>query len=293
MALPYDPYDPNSPLQDFPQQGGPPDLVPAGQDWGSVEAQLKQAGGNLYDPSDLQGIIRNTTYNEPGKAVSLEQALSNQYNIYNQRRGPTSPQTATSQYSGGGGNPTAAGAGDAALQQFMQMLQQRDAAAQQQKSQLQQILMGQLGQASQPISANSPGIKEILAGGRLGLQRGAERERKNAAELRAYDGSGGLGGKAFDSDVNRILERQGEADARMTGDVMSQQLQRQEDKLQRLLTLATTLGDAESARTIQAQLQAIQTQLQQSNFYDQTAFNYAGLNQQGNQNALMALLGAA
>lgn len=291
MALPYtDEIDPER-YQDF-NAPGQNQLAPAGQDWSSVEQQLRQAGGNLYDPSDLEGIVRNTTYSEPGKAVSLEQALSNQYNIYNQRRGPTSPQAATSQYSGGGGTPTAAGAGDAALQQFMQMLQSRDSAQQQQQAQLQQILMGQLGQASQPISADSPGIREILAGGRIGLQRGAERERKNAAEMRAYDGSGGLGGKAFDADVSGILQRQGEGEAQMTGDVLSQQLQRQEDKLQRLLTLATTLGDAEAARNIQTQLQAIQTQLQQSNFYDSSAFNYAQLNQSGNQAALMALLGA-
>jgi hypothetical protein len=285
---PDDQFDLDQNNQYQPVQNGAPQ--PAGQDWSAVEAQLRQAGGNLYDPSDLEGIIRNTSYNEPGKAVSLEQALSNQYNIYNQRAAPSSPQTATSQYSGG--NPTAAGAGDAALQQFMQMLQQRDSAQQQQQAQMREILMGQLGQAQQPISADSPGIREILAGGRIGLQRGAERERKNAAELRAYDGSGGLGGKAFDADVSGIQQRQGESEAQMTGQVMSQQLQRQEDKLQRLLTLATTLGDAEAARNIQTQLAAIQTQLQQSNFYDTTAFNYAGLNQQGNLGALQSILGA-
>lgn len=199
-------------------------------------------------------------------------------------------QAATSQYSGG--NPTAAGAGDAQLSQYLQMLQQRDQQQQQQQAQLREILMGQLGQASQPVSVNAPGIREVLAGGRIGLQRGAERERKNAAEMRAYDGSGGLGGKAFDSDVSGILQRQGESEARMTGDVLGKELQGKRDQLNRLLTLAMSLGDSESARTIQQQLNAIQTQLQQSNFYDTTAFNYAGLNQAGNQAALMALLGA-
>ncbi len=70
------------PYVDLSQQQPP---APA-QDWSAVEAQLRQAGGSLYDPSDLEGIIRNTTYSEPGKATSLDQALQNQYNIYGQRR---------------------------------------------------------------------------------------------------------------------------------------------------------------------------------------------------------------
>lgn len=266
-----------------------------GTDWASVEQQLRaraSASGLDYDPSDLEGIQRHTGYNEGGQ--TLEQALQNQYNIYGQRAatqqtgGQAAPQQATSQYSGG----TPAGAGDAALSQFMQMIQSRDAQQQQQQAALREILMSQLAQAQQPVSEKSPGIREVLAGQRLGLQRGAERERKNAAELRAYDGSGGLGGKAFDSDVSGILQRQGEADAMMTGNVLNQQLQRQEDKLQRLLTVAMQLGDVEAARSLQAQLEAIQTQLGQSNFYDTQALSYANLNQQGNLQSLMALLGA-
>lgn len=207
--------------------------------------------------------------------------------------GPSvSPQSATAQYSGGGGG-NSGGSGDAALSSFLSYMQTRDSAAQQQQQALQKILMEQLGQASQPVSAESPGIREVLAGQRIGLQRGAERERKNAAEMRAYDGSGGLGGKAFEGDVNRILQQQGEAEAQMTGDVLNRELQNKRQQLTQLLTIATQLGDAESARAIQAQLAAIQTQLQQSNFYDTQAYNYSALNQQGNLASLMAILGAA
>lgn len=262
-----------------------------GTDWADVERQLRQYGGNLYDPTDLEGIKRNTGYNVGG--VGLDQALASQRGIYDQRRGPApaSPQSATAQYSGGA--TSAPGAGDAALGSFQSALQTRDQAAQQQRQALQQILMQQLGQAQQSVSAASPGIAEVLAGQRIGLQRGAERQRKNAAELRAYDQSGGVGGKAFDTDVERILQQQGESEAQMTGQVLGHELDAKRQQLTQLLTLATQLGDAESARVIQAQLAAIQTQLQQSNFYDTQAFNYAGLNQQGNLQTLLALLNAA
>jgi hypothetical protein len=263
-----------------------PDLM---TDWGDVESKLRAKGGNLYDPSDLEGIKRNTSY--ASGAVDLDTALNNAYSNYDQRRSsdPPSSQSAPVQYSSAG----QAGAGDQALSQFQSYLQSRDAAAQKQQDALREILMGQLGQASQPVSADSPGIREVLGGQRLALQRGAERQRAGAAEMRAYDGSGGLGGKAFESDVKRIDEGRAESDAMMTGDVLNRELQNKRQQLTQLLAMATQLGDAESARLLQSQLNTIQTQLSQSNFYDSSAFNYAQLNQTGNLQALMAILGAA
>jgi hypothetical protein len=263
-----------------------PDLM---TDWGEVESKLRAKGGQLYDPSDLEGIKRNTGY--ATGAVDLDTALSNAYANYDQRGrntpGGAAPSSGISQ-----STPGAAGAGDSALSAFTSYLQTRDQAAQTQQTKLRDILMGQLGQYQQPLSADSPGIREVLAGSRLGLQRGAERQRQEAAELRAYDGSGGLGGKAFESDVRRIQEGQAESDARMTGGVLNQELQNRRQQLTQMLAIATQLGDAESARLLQAQLNAIQTQLSQSNFYDTMGYQYAGLNQQGNLQALMAMLGA-
>jgi hypothetical protein len=52
------------------------------------EAQLKDmaaASGATYDPSDYEGFVRNTTYNEPGKAMSPEQFMANMKQNYAQR----------------------------------------------------------------------------------------------------------------------------------------------------------------------------------------------------------------
>lgn len=264
-----------------------PDLQ--GVDWSDVEGKLRAKAGSLYDPSDLEGIKRNTGY--ANGAVDLDTALNNAYSNYDQRA--ASGQSGSSQPQAPQYSAAQAGSGDQALSSFQSYLQQRDQAAQQQQAALREILMGQLGQAAQPVSADAPGIREVLSGQRLALQRGAERQRQGAAEMRAYDGSGGLGGKAFSQDVNRIEQQQAEGDAQMTGNVLHQELQNKRQQLTQMLALATQLGDAESARLLQAQLNSIQTQLSQSNFYDSQAYNYSALNQQGNLAALMAILNAA
>jgi hypothetical protein len=282
----YDPY------RDFPTpQGGLSDAPASGTNWDDIERQLREAGGSLYDPTDLEGIKRNTTYNEPGKAVSLEQALANARGNYDQRRGNTpgeSPQQATAQYSGAGGQ---AGSGDAALSQFMAYLQSQQQQQAQQQAAMREILMGQLGQATQPVSADAPGVREVLGGMRLASQRGLERGRAQAAEQRAYEGYG-ANSDVLRTDVERMNQQASETEAQYTGDVLNRELQGKRDQVQRLLSLAMSLGDSESARTLQAQLNAIQTQMQQGQFYDQQAFNYAQMNQSGNLQALLGLLNA-
>ena len=73
---------------------GPIDVAP-GVDVSDVERRLKAAGGGLFDPSDLEGVLRNTGYNSGG--VSLDQAISNATSTYDQRRRNSTP-------GGGGGS---------------------------------------------------------------------------------------------------------------------------------------------------------------------------------------------
>lgn len=195
------------------------------------------------------------------------------------------PQQATAQYS------SAAGAGDAQLQQLLQMLQGQQSGQAQHQAALRDILMGQLGQLGQSPTVNDPGIAENLAGRRLALQRSAERQRSASAEQLAGQGLSQSGAQQ----TNRlgIEQARGEAEARGIGDVLGAELSQRRDHLSRLLTVAMQLGDAEAARNIQTQLDAIQTQMQQSNFYDTQAFNYAGLNANNNLQTLLALLNAA
>jgi hypothetical protein len=217
---------------------------------------------------------------------------------------PENAGQATSQYSGGAG-AGAMGSGfaaESALAELMQQLTGDRQRQQQERSSNREILMSQLGLLQQPTTANSPGIKEAIAANQLGLARGTEAGRRNSAEKRAYDGSGGVGSRAYDTDINRLLQQEGESGAQFAGNaVYRANIQRQE-QLQSLLQTALALGDAESARNIQQQLSAIGQQMQNSQFYsglgqnqsqflDSQAYNYSALNQGANQAALMAILG--
>lgn len=64
-------------------------------DYSGIEQRLKDEAakrGLAYDPSDLEGIKRNTQYDEAGKAVSVDSALQNQIGIYDKRAAPNTPQ---------------------------------------------------------------------------------------------------------------------------------------------------------------------------------------------------------
>jgi hypothetical protein len=198
------------------------------------------------------------------------------------------PQAATSQYSGGGGL-----GGDSALSALLAELQADRQRQSQQQSSLREMLMGQLNTLDDPVSLEAPGIREAVSANRLALQRGTEGRRREIAEQRAYDGSGGVGSKGYITDVDRLLQQQGEAGAQFEGNVMLQEMQQRRESLHRLLSIAMQLGDAESARNIQAQLSAIESQMGQGRFMDDLAFRYTGLNSQNNLAALMAILNAA
>lgn len=265
MAIDYERY------QDFPLPDGPPvPLQPQKPqyDWGAVERQLRQAGGSLYDPSDLEGIQRNTGYDVGG--VSLEQALSNQFGIYDKRRGPAnqhSPQQATSQYSG-----SAAPQMPPAVSPFTE--------------EMRNILRQQLGVAQQAPTVNDPGIAENLAGRRLALQRSSERQQAANAEMLAAGGLADSG--AAETSRLGIQQARGEAEARGAGEVLANEVAQRRQYLTNLLSLALHTGDSESARQIQMAL----AQMQQGQFEDQMAYNYGALNTNSNLQALMSLLEA-
>jgi len=207
--------------------------------------------------------------------------------------------------------PTAAPSGPdlSGLQQVMAQLQEDRAREQAERTSLREILMGQLGALQAPVSADAPGVREVLAGQRLGLQRSAEAQRREAAERRAYEGYG-PNSPQFAQDAERIQQQAGEAEARGAGAVLLQELQGRRQTLQTLLSQALARGDSASARNIQAQLAAIQAQMQDAQFganlgfqrdaldknlgyqYDALGAN-VGLGTAGlNQRALEVLLGA-
>lgn len=54
------------------------------QDKTDIERRLREAGGGLFDPSDLEGVLRNIGYDNG--AQSIDQAIQHQSDIYGMRR---------------------------------------------------------------------------------------------------------------------------------------------------------------------------------------------------------------
>lgn len=163
-------------------------------------------------------------------------------------------------------------------------------------NQLRDILMQQLGQATQPVSPTDPGISQVLAGQRLALQRSAERQQGANAERLAGMGLADSG--AAETGRLGIEQQRGEAEAQGVGQVLSGEMNQRRQQVQNLLQLALATGDTESARQLQAALAEMQhsefgANLNQQNnqFNDQLAFGYTGLNNSNNLATLNAILG--
>lgn len=256
----------------------------------AYEHQYKRRGdsgkeGSGDDGSEWTERGYGSGRNETAEASPRSAALSRVSSIYS---------------SGGGSGSTADGVGATGgggfdgLLSYLQSQQQRQDT---ERASMREILMGQLGDATKPVDVNDPTIQRQLDPQKLALQRSAERQRSQLAARLASEGL--LDSGTFDTGVAGIEEGRGESEAAMTGNLLGRELQARRQQVQQLLQLAMASGDAESARTLSAQLASLNSQMQDQHFGQQLDFNYDALGQQGalgmaglNQQALLALLGA-
>lgn len=202
--------------------------------------------------------------------------------------------TPNSDGSSGGGSPYSSGSGNGGggFGDLMSYLQSQQSAQNTQQQGLRDMLMSQMGDLSKPVDENSPGVSGVLAGERLQSARGAQASRGMLAEQMANDGLSSSG--ALSSGVEGIDQQRSEKDAQFTGSTLYNEMNTRRSELQGLLTNALQLGDAESARTLQAQIAALTAQqqnsqfgqslaAQQQNFGDSLGYNYAAL--MGNLNS--------
>ena len=134
----------------------------------------------------------------------------------------------------------------------------------QERQQMRQILMGQMGQATAPVDANSPGLKPIIDAQKLALQRGAQRQRSAAVERAGVRGLGDSGG--LDTRINQIEQGRGESEAGMIGQILNNELQGKRQQVMSLLDLAARSGDTDAARTLQGHLATLDQQMTQQRF---------------------------
>lgn len=151
----------------------------------------------------------------------------------------------------------------------------------QERAQMRQIVMEQLGQATAPVDANSPGLKPIIDSQKLALQRGAQRQRSAAVEQAGARGLGDSG--AINTRINQIEQGRGESEAGMVGQVLYNELNNKRQQVMQLLDLATRAGDAEAARTLQGHLATLDQQMTQQRFQADLGLRNRALDVQDSQ----------
>src|SRR3990167_4780294 len=276
------------------------------QQYGDI---YRQAGLSTLRPeedNDFEGLWKGASdsglmqgADGQGTGVSWDQLL------------PQIQQTATARFGddGGGASSSPAPAGAPTASPAVPSSSPRDTALQQTSqtysastpsqftSGLRDALMTQLGQAQQPVSASDPQLAPIASAMRLENQRAAERKRSQlSAQLNSPDLNLGSSG-AFDAGVSGILQAQGEANARGIGGILSGEFGRRGQALNQLLGMGLQSGEGDMNRGLTQYLGDQGNQRyyaglgqEQGQFEDRTAFDYNALQQQGNLQALLALL---
>lgn len=117
------------------------------------------------------------------------------------------------------------------------------------------LLMSRIGQASQPVDVETPGIKQTLAAQRLARQRSAERQRSQSATRLASEGLSDSG--AAETAQIGIEQMRGEGEAGDIAATLLPEHQAKRQELQNLLAMAVSQGESEAARSLQAQIQAL------------------------------------
>lgn len=258
-----------------------------------VQGYYKEAG---FDPnqSDLNSSVENEMkYGDNGPdGGERANILARATNTPNSDGGGGGSQYSSS---GGGG-----GSSDNGYGSLMSYLQQQQTDQNTRQQGLRDMLMKQMGDLSGPLDENSPGIKDVLAGERIQSARGAQRSRGMLAEQMAANGLGTSG--AMSAGGEGIDQQRSEADAQFTGQTLNTEMNNRRTALNGLLTQALQLGDAESARTLQAQLHSLDSQQQNSQFgrsldqqgqqfNDSLGYNYSALMSGLNSGAYNSALG--
>ena len=143
------------------------------------------------------------------------------------------------------------------------------------RAEMRAMVMSQLGQATAPVDANSPGLKPIIDAQKLSLQRGSQRQRSAAVERAGVRGLGDSG--ALDTRINQIEQGRGESEAGMIGQILNSELQNKRAQVTQLLSLAVQSGDSEAARTLQGRLAAIDQEMTQNRFGQDLGFRNRAL----------------
>jgi hypothetical protein len=225
--------------------------------WDDIEKQLRDRAaqkGVTYDPSDLEGIKRNTGYDEPGKSVSLDQALSNAFQNYDQRAAPTASNGGT----GGDLDPYGTGRTQSVAQSWMGGIQQQPLSQPQQSernNELWQMLMDR-AMASKDVSASDPIIRPQVDAYRAEQERA---QRNSLADL--AERSGPLANLRGEQRI--AAERTGQNVSGFQAELMGRELTARRSEIQQALTGLQGLLSTDQQLALQRELALLDNAIKQ------------------------------
>lgn len=126
-------------------------------------------------------------------------------------------------------------------------------------TQVRALLMQRLQANSQPLDPNDPNISLPLTAARDEATRHSDKERTDLAE-HLY-ASGGLNTDAIGQKIQQSGERNASSLAGLRATLITRELTARRDELKSLMQMALQSGDAESAAAIQAQIAALNAQV--------------------------------
>ena len=200
--------------------------------------------------------------------------------------GTGTAQSAYGSYLGGGQGAVQQGAPvqaqpDPMIAKIAAQLEADRARQEQERTQMRELVMSQLADATAPVDANSGALKQIIDPQKVALQRSAQRQRSAAVERAGVRGLGDSG--AMDTRINQIEQGRGESEAGMIGQILQSEMQAKRGQAAQLLDLAVRSGDMESARTLQGQLATLDQQMTQNRFSQDLGFRDKALGVQSDQ----------
>jgi hypothetical protein len=143
-------------------------------------------------------------------------------------------------------------------------------------TQIRNLIMQRLQQASAPVDPNAPEVAVPLTAARDEATRQTEAERAQLAE-RAY-AQGALNTDVVGRGIQQSNERNATALGTLRGNLVAKQFQQKANELKDLMSMALAAGDSESARLIQMQLAELQATVQRENIGANLAISAANQN---------------
>lgn len=270
VPAPNAPAPPSTPI-DVPAPGHTPDNFPNGIPPGFPDSQPAPADRNdqaFIDKTIADWMAHSNPQGHQDanywkQRILATGGLGPDNLAYWQGRFTEAPGTHVESPAGGGAPaaPAAPSANDTAFADYLKQLMGDRAASQAQRDQVRAMIMDRLGKAGQPVNESDLQIAQPFSAANDAVQRSQQTERTALAERMYAQGQGGLQSGALGQAIQQSAERNAGGLSQLKAGLITQQYQQKQQEMQSLLQMALASGDTQSAQLLQAQIAALNGQI--------------------------------